>query len=238
LDEQQDFLLDEYDIQASPATIHRVLEKHRWSRKIVAKHAAERSEPLRCMWRARQKQWDIEQLVCLDESACNERTGDRRRGWSPINTPCTARYSIKRSERWSILPALSVDGYIARRIYQGAITSELFEDFLQNDVLPKCTPYPGPRSIIIMDNASIHRTERVQQLCATAGVILEYLPPYSPDFNPIEQSFKVLKAWIKRHADEACIFEEFGYFLLFAIEESCMVECRGFFKRSGYLEWD
>jgi transposase len=50
-----------------------------------------------------------------------------------------------------------------------------------------------------MDSASIHRSPRVQQLCAEAGVKLLYLPPYSPDFNPIEEFFAELKAFIKRH---------------------------------------
>jgi transposase len=50
-----------------------------------------------------------------------------------------------------------------------------------------------------MDNASIYRSERIEQMCRDAGVILVYLPPYSPDLNPIEEFFAELKSFIKRH---------------------------------------
>jgi transposase len=50
-----------------------------------------------------------------------------------------------------------------------------------------------------MDNASFHRSERIEQMCDEAGVRLLYLPPYSPDFNPIEEFFAELKAFIKRN---------------------------------------
>jgi transposase len=53
-----------------------------------------------------------------------------------------------------------------------------------------------------LDNATTHHTERVKELCEAAGVIHEFLPPYSPDFNPIEQSFRSLKAWLRRYQSE------------------------------------
>ena len=108
----QDFLFDEFDIQTSPSTIRRTLQAARWSRKAGSKVAAERSAPLRNAWQGRQKQWFADQLVFLDESAANERTGDRKQGWAPIGADCEVPVSAKRSERWSILPALTIEGYI------------------------------------------------------------------------------------------------------------------------------
>ena len=67
----------------------------------------------------------------------------------------------RRSKRWSILPALTVEGYISYIIFQGALTAALFEDFVEHQVLPNCTPYLGPRSIIVLDNASIHKSARL-----------------------------------------------------------------------------
>src|SRR5438045_7179603 len=112
---------------------------------------------LRTFWIGRQATWKASQLVFLDESACNERTGDRKFGWAPIGRGCEVSCSIKRSERWSVLPALSVDGYLSYFIYQGSITAEIFELFVEQQVLPHCTPYPGPQSIIILDNEAIHK---------------------------------------------------------------------------------
>jgi hypothetical protein len=84
----QTFLFDEYELVASISTIHRVLKKHNWSRKEVTRRAAERSEPLRMAWRAQQTEYEGDQLVFLDESASNERTGDRKRGYSPKGIAC------------------------------------------------------------------------------------------------------------------------------------------------------
>ncbi|KAF7564288.1 uncharacterized protein PtrM4_153110 [Pyrenophora tritici-repentis] len=159
-----DFLYDEYDVRISLASVYRELEKMRWSRKLATKRAKEQSEPLRRLYLARMAQhYKAEQIVALDESACNERTGDRK--------------------------------------------------LLEFQVLPFCNPHPGPASVIVLDNASIHRSERVRVLCQSAGVLLEYLPPYSPDFNPIEKSFKQLKGWMKRNSAQAENFIDFGVFL-------------------------
>ena len=143
--------------------------------------------------------------------------------------------SAKRSERWSILPALTIEGYISHIIFQGSITGALFEDFVEHHVLPNCTPYPGPRSIIILDNASIHKSTRLWELCERSGVILEFLPPYSPDFNPIEATFKDLKAWIKRNYTLASKFESFNSFLEFAISQLCGIYAKAHFRNAGYV---
>lgn len=60
-------------------------------------------------------------------------------------------------------------------------------------------PYPYPNSVLIMDNCSIHHGGRVAELAKARGVRLLYLPPYSPDFNPIEKAFGILKAHLRRN---------------------------------------
>ena len=59
--------------------------------------------------------------------------------------------------------------------------------------------FPGPNSVLVLDNAPVHHGGRIAQLCASAEVLLIYLPPYSPDLNPIEKVFSVLKSQLKRH---------------------------------------
>jgi len=103
--------------------------------------------------------WQAEQLVFIDESAANERTMDRKFGWAPIGLPAREIHPAKRSEQWSILPAYTLDGYITYDIVHGSYNAELFRIFIENKVLPLCSPFPGPRSVLIMDNASIHRSQ-------------------------------------------------------------------------------
>jgi len=101
----QDFLFDEFDAQVSISTVHKTLERARWSRKVARARAAQRNETLRNAWVGIQKSWVVDQLIFLDESALNERTGDRKYGWAPIGSGCRVARPLKRSERWSILPA-------------------------------------------------------------------------------------------------------------------------------------
>ena len=161
---------------------------------MTHRRAREASLLLRAAWREKSDYWSMDRLVFCDESASNEKTGWRKRGWSPRGLNCSDLMSTKRTKRWSVLPALTINGYLeGTLIYQGSVKESLFLYWLQYTVLPQLTP---GYHILVMDNASIHTSTKVRQLCQTFGVQLEYLPPYSPDFNPIEQSFNVLKAWI------------------------------------------
>jgi transposase len=231
----QDFLFDEFDAQVSISTVHKTLERARWSRKVVRARAAQRNETLRNAWVGIQKSCVADQLIFLNESASNERTGDRKYGWAPIGSGCGVARPLKRSERWSVLPALTVDGYLSYLILQGSITSAIFKAFVEERVLPHCTPYPGPRSVLILDNASIHKSTRLQELCDKHGVLLKFLPPYSPDFNPIEATFNDIKAWIKRNHRLMENFTSFQAFLHFAIGQVCGTHARGHFKEAGYV---
>lgn len=95
----------------------------------------------------------------LDESAANEHTSDRKFGWAPIGVTPHVYQSIKRSERWSILPAYSIDGFINWEIIQGSFDKDLFNALVRHKVLPLCNPYLGVRSVLIMDNCKIHHSE-------------------------------------------------------------------------------
>jgi transposase len=130
---------------------------------------------------------------------------------------------------------MTINRYISYKVFQGAITSELIEEFLEYQVLPFYNPHPAPNSVIVLDNASIHRSSRIRQLYKAASIRLEYLPPYSPNYNPIKKSFKQLKGWIKQHADEAEIFNEFRAFIHYSIQQVCYnINCRAWFRKYGY----
>jgi transposase len=99
-------------------------------------------------------------------------------------------------------------------------------------VLLLCTP---DYSIIIMDNASIYKDLRIREACSTARVTIEFLPPYLPDYNPIEATFKDLKAWIKRNHILAEDFDSFENFLYFAVNAVALRDARGHFREAGYV---
>src|SRR5436305_11859717 len=67
--------------------------------------------------------------------------------------------AVGRRVNYSVLSALTIDGYIACNVYEGGVNQRTFDAFIRNDLLPKCNAFPGPRSVIIMDNATIHKSD-------------------------------------------------------------------------------
>ena len=99
---------------------------------------------------------------------------------------------------------------------------ELFIDWLQNHlILSLKIRFRRRTPIVILDNCSIHTNPEVEEVLEAAGFLVRYLPPYSPDFNPIELTFSILKAWMRRNwVSQRENFLNFGDFLWFAIEHS------------------
>ncbi|OQD68577.1 hypothetical protein PENANT_c109G00802 [Penicillium antarcticum] len=120
-------------------------------------------------------------LVYVDESGCDKRIGFRRTGWSPLGTAPLQVANFHRDQRYQILLAYCQDAILLSRVFQGSTDAAVFEDF------------------VVMDNASFHHSDRIEEMCIEAGVKLVYLPPYSPDLNPIEEFFSELKAYIRRN---------------------------------------
>jgi transposase len=126
-------------------------------------------------------------------------------------------------------------------------------------------PYPAPNSVIVMDNCRIHKSPRIREMIETrfvlsyvfrsdivlqnttySGMKLEFLPAYSPDFNPIEQAFSSIKAYMRRHynylsrssstgtdsSDEAVVYIRL-HEAVFSITSD---DAKGFYYHSGYVE--
>ena len=91
-----------------------------------------------------------------------------------MGLPVISRQFLKRSKRWSILPAYSLEGYIAYKIYQGSIITAIYNDFIYNRVLPQCSQDGvSKHSVLVIDNAKIHHSEELRAMCAEANVKLE-----------------------------------------------------------------
>lgn len=128
-----------------------------------------------------------EQLVFVDESSFRQDTGRRQTAWTPVG--CEGRYNGDRikGRSWSVLPAYTVNGYLpCTGFKEGYFTREQFARSIYDELLPHTTPFPGPRSVIIMDNVAFHTHSSVQEAIEEASCEVRFLPPYSPDFNPIE----------------------------------------------------
>ena len=97
----------------------------------------------------------------------------------------------------TLIAALGVDGMRCSMVVDGAVNRDVFEAFLEHVLAPELRP----GDIVVMDNLSSHKGGRVRELIESAGGTLRYLPPYSPDLNPIEMAFSKLKALLNRTKD-------------------------------------
>lgn len=125
----------------------------------------------------------------------------------------------------------SLDGISFARVFQGSTDIFVFEDFIEQ-LLPLCGRWPEPKSVLVMDNASFHHTERIEQRCYNAGVKIIYLPPYSPNLNSIEEYFAEAKAFIVYEADPSQGFDEFPEWCIDIVERKEQ-GAKGHFRHVG-----
>ncbi|GLB45421.1 hypothetical protein LshimejAT787_2200840 [Lyophyllum shimeji] len=204
LDELQEELAINRGVHVSISTVSRTLRRIAITNKQVSSTASERNEQLRAIWQAEYGGIPSDYFVWLDEASVDDFTNQRQNGWATVGRACVCRDTFIRGQRYSILPALSYEGIIALDIVEGSVNKEKFIQFIRNDLAPQLNPYPNPRSVVVMDNCAIHHDEEIRAIIEDeCQAKLIYLPPYSPDFNPIEQAFHSIKAWLRRHEAEA-----------------------------------
>ena len=111
---------------------------------------------------------------------------------------------------------------------EGSITREVFEIYLERVLAPEMRP----GQVVVMDNLSAHKGERVRGLIEARSCELLYLPPYSPDLNPIEEAFAKVKALLRRAGARTreALVEAMGQ----ALETVTVRDARSFFEHCGY----
>jgi transposase len=190
--------------------------------------AGERDEFLRAAWRAVVAgQIDADRLVFVDEMGTNvslsplyawSRKGERAYGSVPRNW----------GKNVTLLASITKEGLGECLAVEGTTTREVFEAYLERVLAP--TLCPG--RVVVMDNLSAHKGGRVKEIIEGRGCELLYLPPYSPDFNPIEQAFSKVKGLLRRAEARAreSLIEAMGV----ALSAVSARDARGFFGHCGY----
>jgi transposase len=128
----------------------------------------------------------------------------------------------------TLLASITVDGIGPCLAVEGSTTREVFEAYLEWVLAPQLRP----GQVVVMDNLSAHKGSRVRELVKERGCELLYLPPYSPDFNPIEQAFSKVKGLLRRA--EARTREALIEAMATALSAVSCRNVRGFFENCGY----
>lgn len=133
-----------------------------------------------------------ENLVYLDESGIEERI-IKERGWCKRNQKLAAKKSGKYYERSNIIAGYVNKKIIAPLIFYSSCNTKLFEAWVEQFLIKELKP----GQYVVMDNAAFHRSKRTKKLIESVGCKVIFLPPYSPDLNPIEKFWANMKRWIK-----------------------------------------
>lgn len=178
-------------------------------------------------WHASQPAIDPNRVVFIDETWAKTNM-TRRYGRSTMGTRLVEKAPCGRWQTTTFLGALRATGFVAPLTVEGAINGDIFRAWVQQHLVPTLSP----GDLVVMDNLSSHKVPGVHQAIKSAGAELRYLPPYSPDLNPIELAFSKFKKLLRDGAERttAKLTRLCGQVLDFFTE----TECRGYFKHCGY----
>ena len=170
---------------------------------------------------------DLERFVFLDECGINTAMA-RRYGRCPQGERLVDSAPAGQWQSNTLLSAMRLTGVVAAMVLDGPINGESFATYIEQSLVPELEP----GDILVMDNLPVHKSVRVTQAIEGAGCTLVYLPPYSPDFNPIENMWSKVKARLRKAAARTfgTIVEAVGEALLAVSPE----DCQGFFGNCGY----
>ncbi|CAG8791876.1 42847_t:CDS:2, partial [Gigaspora margarita] len=188
------------------------LDKIVWEMEIQC--GKKHNELLRSAFMARiATQYQYEQLIFLDKSAKNKRTITCSYSYSNINTRAIKRIVFVHSKYYTILLALTLDAIIAVDIIEGSYTKEKFKKFVISQ---------------------IHHHNGLLEYLSAFDVRVEFLPLYSPDLNPIELAFSVIKNYLKRYKYFVENSSDPIYPLLVACSQITPLFANAFFNKAGY----
>jgi putative transposase len=166
-------------------------------------------------------------LVFIDETWTKTNMAPLR-GWGTKGKRLVARVPHGHWRTQTFLAALRSDAITAPCLFDGPINGESFLRYVEQFLLP--TLKPG--DVVVMDNLGSHKADAIRQVIRAAGARLIYLPPYSPDLNPIEQAFSKLKHSLRKAKERSIehVCDRIGAIL----KTFSSTECRNYFVNAGY----
>jgi transposase len=186
-----------------------------------------RDEEARHAWREAVVQLTPEQLVFVDESGTHIAL-TRLYGWAQHEHRATGSVPRNHGKNTTLVAALAPDGLRTPWMIEGAMDTATFVWYITEQLAP--TLRPG--QIVVLDNLSVHKAERIRQAIEARGCELLFLPPYSPDFTPIEQAFSKIKALLRGLG--ARTKEALQEAVRLAIEAITRQDAAAWFAHAGY----
>ncbi|HEX4203043.1 MAG TPA: IS630 family transposase [Ktedonobacteraceae bacterium] len=215
-------------MHVSPSTMSLAIRRMGWTRKKKTVGATERNEDQRAAWRERCKELDATQLVVLDE--CGSHIGlTPLYARAPRGIRASGKAPRNRGKNTTLIATLTFHGIGESMIIEGATTTAVFEQYVEAVLAPSLTA----GQIVLLDNLAAHKGKRIEELITARGCQLIFLPSYSPDFSPIEETFSKLKTLLRRAGARTreALHEAIGQALLKVTAE----DAQGWFRHCGYF---
>jgi len=178
-------------------------------------------------WKARQAALDPAKLVFIDETGANTKM-TRAHGRSPRGQRLICKIPWGHWKTTTFICGLRRDGLVAPWVLDGPMNGDAFFVYVRQVLAPNLSP----GDIVVLDNLGSHKVDGVRQAIEAVGASLLYLPPYSPDLNPIELAFAKLKGMLRKAAVRAVddLWRKIGDLM----DAFTPQECRGYLTHDGY----
>ena len=181
--------------------------------------------------------FDPNMLLWINETGSDRRNCIRQYGYSLRGvTPVSYQLRVG-GKRISAIPILSTECIEDVYTTTDSVNGDKFLDFICQCFLPIIQPFDGknPRSVVLMDNASIHHLEQVEEIITGVGVRLHFLPPYSPDLMPLEEVFAKIKHHLTEHDTLYKVTSTPETLVKIAFSTVTQEDCTNYIKHVGYL---
>jgi transposase len=189
--------------------------------------ASERNNYKRGWFRRRARDLDQRRFVFVDESAVNTAM-TRRYGRAPRGERVYDSAPRNYGAHTSVISAMGLRGLVATLTVEGAVDTLCFDAYLERVLGPQLRR----GDIVVLDNLGAHKASRIEEVAAERGAQVLWLPPYSPDYSPIEQCWSKIKSYLR--GAKARTAEALDKALAQAIKLVTKADIRGWFKHCGY----
>ena len=159
----------------------------------------------------------------------------RKYAYSLRGQPAVASKFLFRGQRVSAIVGMSCQGILDFHTTTSTVCGSDFLQYIQDALLPYLQPFNGvnPHSVVVLDNASIHHVQHVATAIRSTGALLYFLPPYSPDYNPIELAFSKVKSVLKENEKDWKNFDV-ETAVITALNTITRSDCAGWISHCGY----
>ena len=180
----------------------------------------------------------IDMFIFIDETGADNRNSIRRYGYSLRGKPPLTHQLLVRGDRVSAITCMSSSGILDAKMVRGSTDGDTFYDFVQTYLLPHLLPFnrSNPHSVVILDNCTVHHVPEVVKSIQDVGALVLFLPPYSPDFNPLEECFSKIKSILKSLDQNLSHITDLETLLYMSILEITQDDCMAWIDHPGIYD--